>query len=254
MTRPPPTDLIVVACLSVATLSAAFLGLNMPVLRATLAAPLVFVLPGYALMKALLPDQPRRLAEQLLLSLGSSLAVAVLGGLILNLTPWGIRAESWAGLLCSVTLAACVVAAMRARAALSYPAEPMRLSLRPLQAMLVAVAVLLVFGTVWVARTPAPQQSTQTYSLLWAVPASDSGSDGVRLGVESGESDTSAFIVRVVEGTQQLEEFPIQLAPAQRWETELTLTGAVVVGLEVQLSKTETPDVVYRRVALRPAE
>ncbi|MDQ6673875.1 MAG: DUF1616 domain-containing protein, partial [Chloroflexota bacterium] len=96
MTRPAPTDLIVVVCLAVAALSAVVLGLGTLWVRASLAGPLVLVLPGYALVRALLPARPRRLAELLLLSLGSSLAIAVLGGLVLNLTPWGIRAESWA--------------------------------------------------------------------------------------------------------------------------------------------------------------
>ncbi|MDQ6670144.1 MAG: hypothetical protein M3069_05255, partial [Chloroflexota bacterium] len=152
------------------------------------------------------------------------------------------------------TLAASLMAAVRGAGARPDPGEPIRLHLRPLEALSIAVAALLVGGSLWLARTPAVQQVNQTYSLLWAVPAAGSGPQAIRVGVRSAESDTRAFIVRVVAGTEQLQEFPVQLAPAQVWETELTPTGVPVSNLEVQLSRADTPDVVYRRVALRTGD
>jgi hypothetical protein len=249
--RRAPIDLVVVVCLAAAMLVLAVVGVTVPGLSAALAGPLVFVLPGYALSKALFPERPRQAAELLLLSLGLSLAVAALGGLTLNLTPWGIQARSWAVLLCLVTLAASVVAATRGSRVLPEAVAPWRWFLTPLQSGMFAAAVLLVGGSLWVARTPAPQQPNQTYSVLWAVPASDAEPNVIRLGVDSGESETTAYLVRVVAGAQQLQEFPIQLAPAEIWETELALSGLTDGTLEVQLYKVSAPDVVYRRVALR---
>jgi uncharacterized membrane protein len=227
------------------------LGVSVPGLNAALAGPLVFVLPGYALSMALFPAGTWRHAEQLLLSLGLSLGVAALGGLVLNLTPWGIQGRSWAVLLCLITVEACLVAVIRRRRVPADSGESLRWRLTPVQGGLFAAAALLVAGSVWVARTPAPQQANQTYSVLWAVPVSDAQPKLIRLGVDNGESETTAYIVRVVAGAQQLEEFPIQLAPAEIWETELELTGLTDGTLEVQLYKASAPDVVYRQVALR---
>ena len=52
-------------------------------------------------------------AQSLVLSLGLSLAVLALGGLLLNYLPGGIRAVSWALLLVLVVLAGCRAAALR---------------------------------------------------------------------------------------------------------------------------------------------
>src|ERR1041385_5140733 len=78
------TDLVWVAV--VATL--AFVSRFLPVgdaVHSLLAGPAVLLLPGYALAAALLPRLPSSL-ERLLLGLGLSLALAVVGGLLLNLT------------------------------------------------------------------------------------------------------------------------------------------------------------------------
>jgi uncharacterized membrane protein len=66
------------------------------------AAPLVYVryvfgaifvlwLPGYTFMKALFPGKELDNIEQLALSVGMSLALVPLVGLLLNYSPWGIR-------------------------------------------------------------------------------------------------------------------------------------------------------------------
>lgn len=66
------------------------------------AAPLVYVryvfgaifvlwLPGYTFMKALFPGKELDIIEQLALSVGMSLALVPLVGLLLNYSPWGIR-------------------------------------------------------------------------------------------------------------------------------------------------------------------
>ncbi|GGP19017.1 hypothetical protein GCM10007981_01000 [Thermocladium modestius] len=63
-------------------------------LRYALGALLVLFLPGYSLVEALYPrgDELSPL-ERLALSIGLSLAVEPLLGLILNYTPWGIRLD-----------------------------------------------------------------------------------------------------------------------------------------------------------------
>jgi len=62
------------------------------IIRYVLGSAYVLFLPGYALIEALYPrDEDLTALERLALSLGLSLAVVPLIGLILNYTPWGIR-------------------------------------------------------------------------------------------------------------------------------------------------------------------
>ena len=60
-------------------------------LRIVLSLPFVLFCPGYSLLSALFPRQGSLGGiERVALSFGSSIAVALLIGLILNYTPWGI--------------------------------------------------------------------------------------------------------------------------------------------------------------------
>jgi len=97
------------------------------------AGPLVFVrsflgvifilfLPGFALIKALFPNKSRLnnpsvsmdKLEQVALSIGLSLALSPLVGLILNFTPWGIRLASVTFSLLALTIILGTVALFRA--------------------------------------------------------------------------------------------------------------------------------------------
>jgi len=51
----------------------------------------VLFLPGYSLIKALFSDRELDIIERVALSIGLSLALVPMAGLLLNYTPWGIR-------------------------------------------------------------------------------------------------------------------------------------------------------------------
>src|ERR1700732_5222678 len=76
---------------------------------------LVFVLfaPGYALVLAGWPSRRPHWPERLVLSLGLSLSLDALSGLLLNLSGPGLRPETWTALLATVTLVACLVGLAR---------------------------------------------------------------------------------------------------------------------------------------------
>jgi hypothetical protein len=59
--------------------------------RYTLGSIFVLFLPGYAFIKALFPTKELDNIERTALSIGMSLALVPITGLILNYTPWGIR-------------------------------------------------------------------------------------------------------------------------------------------------------------------
>jgi len=84
------------------------------VLRYILGSVFVLFLPGYATVEALYPGE-RDLSnlERLALSIGLSLAVVPLIGLLLNYTPWGIRLAPVAAAITVYTTALLFVAALR---------------------------------------------------------------------------------------------------------------------------------------------
>ncbi len=83
-------------------------------LRYVLGSIYVLYLPGYTLIEALYP-RPEELEplERLALSIGLSLALVPLVGLILNYTPWGIRLEPITISLAILTLILSTIAIYR---------------------------------------------------------------------------------------------------------------------------------------------
>lgn len=119
--------------------------------RVALGLPFVLLFPGYTLIAALYPRRgDLDGVERLALSLGLSLAVIPLIGLVLNYTPWGIHLTPIAvGLTLFVTV--CSLAAARARARLAAPERfeadirPVMRALRrfPWPAILISAAVVV---------------------------------------------------------------------------------------------------------------
>src|SRR3954454_24445758 len=133
--------LILAVVLGDAIAIALFVALGGGAVRVLVALPFALVLPGLALTLALFPAGALDGAERLLFSLGLSLAVTALGGLVLHLTPWGLRPASWALLLGAITLAAGVAAFLRRRGRprVEGPVQPRR-GLSGAQALCCALA------------------------------------------------------------------------------------------------------------------
>jgi uncharacterized membrane protein len=74
-------------------------------LRYVFGSVLVLFLPGYSLIEALYPKKELDDLTRLALSIGLSLALVSLAGLVLNYTPWGIRLFPVAVSLAGMTLA-----------------------------------------------------------------------------------------------------------------------------------------------------
>jgi uncharacterized membrane protein len=107
-------DLIAIWLAAIVLLVAILLIPNSPV-RVVLGLPFVLFFPGYVLIAALYPrSNDLDGIERVALSLGLSLAVVPLIGLVLNYTPWGIRLTP---ILVSLALfiAVCSAAAVRQR-------------------------------------------------------------------------------------------------------------------------------------------
>lgn len=83
------------------------------VLRYILGSLFVLFLPGFSLVKALFSKKELDNVERVALSLGLSLAVVPIIGLLLNYTPWGIRLTPISLVLLSYTVFLSFVAVIR---------------------------------------------------------------------------------------------------------------------------------------------
>lgn len=221
------------------------------VLRTLFALPLVLVLPGYLCTAAAFPRGGLGVVERLLLSLGMSLVLAVLGGLLLHLTPWGLGVLNWVVYFVTVILLAGGVTWWRRR---SMPAAVtarrfITISLR--QGLLLCTLVLILASAVAVARIGAEEQRVAHFTQFWLLPGGQDEVDQIHLGITNEELQPVRYRVEVsVTGIVVQEWSLIALDQGQRWQTTVTLPmprddSESVTAL---LYRLDAPDVVYRHV------
>ncbi|MGH2350824.1 MAG: DUF1616 domain-containing protein [Chloroflexota bacterium] len=255
-------DLAVVAVLTVVAVALSLAGIEHPA-RAVVAAPLVLILPGYALCAAALPIGWLGRVERLVYSLGMSLVLAALGAFVLNWTPWGVQTVSWALLLGATTLGASAIAFVRRwrhpsfpdaagrTAAIRWPTSSGRAALWSGASL--ALAALAVAGALSVARLGAAQQYRAGFTQLWILPVGEAQQPAVRLGINSRESGEVTYRLQVEAAGHVLREWPsIALHPGEQWEAVVSLSLEQVGAgpITAALYRTDTPGTAYRHVTI----
>ncbi|MHB8600294.1 MAG: DUF1616 domain-containing protein [Ktedonobacteraceae bacterium] len=238
------------------------------------ALPLTFILPGYTLTQGLTSkrsaDQTRDAdsfmplaglkkgrpvdgTDQLVLSLGLSLAVDVLVGFALNVFPPGLQAQSWAlSLGLFTTLFALLAVFLRRRHSVQVASTP-RLRITIYDGILVGLVILVATTAIWSAiiRPLEPQSS---FTQLWILPANQaSKSCAVSIGVQSFELTPLSYqVVVLVNGTQIGSWSSIALAPRKEWVQSVQVIPGLShsMSIEAQLYRVDKPDTVYRNVHL----
>ena len=253
-----------------------------PALRAVLGIYLVLVGPGLALTTALLPAQRLGTAEHVLAALAASIALAILGGLVLDATPWGLQPISWSVVLGGVTVAASLAALLRVRSAGDAEERGRRDACAPeaecgawgteddaasaeggalgssgrvpgLRLALPAAAIVLLGLALYVARIPPAAAGYQGYTTLWLAPNGEQAGarTGARIGVQSGEFDDTSYRLEVRVNGQVANVWPeLRLEPNQAWQAQLALpdAGRTAMEVEARLYRTDAPRIVYRQV------
>lgn len=223
-------------------------------LRAVFALPLVLVLPGYALLAAACARSHLGIAEQVLFSLGLSLATTAVGGALLNWSPWGLQTDSWALLLGVVTLGASAVALKRRSARPTLMLYRLRPLMHGRQAALVGLAALVLGSAIAMGWIGAARQQTPGFTQLWALPASAANQHhAIRLGVKNMEATTMTYEVDIVVNGKDVVKLPhVQAAPQHTWQTTVALPGDVPTGalVDVVLYRASAPGTAYRHVDL----
>ncbi len=276
-------DILVIIVITIVAVALAFVVPPDSVPGRILTLPLVLVLPGYALMASVFPRRSLGAVECLVFSLGLSLVIVVLGGLVLNWTPFGLRASSWSLLLGSITLGACAVALARRRGLRTCHAERTRsisalfrtchaermrsisalygllrikgVGLTFRQGLLLGMAVVIICGAIAISNIGAAQQPFPGFTQLWILPAGGANpKNAVRLGVSNMESTAMEYSLAVNVDGKVVKLWPsIDLKPSEKWEATLMLPQTAHIGavrVEVVLYRTNAPAMIYRHVVL----
>ena len=114
---------------------------------------------------------------------------------------------------------------------------------------------VVIVAAVRIARTPAPQQGLEGYTVLWLQPAGRTRPNEAHLGVTSKEFTTAAYRLQLRVNGQITHEWPvIKLDPGQTWEYQLTLLPEQVgeSAVEARLYHLDTAGQLYRHVAWWP--
>lgn len=202
---------------SVAAVVAALVAALVPweVIRLVAGLPLTLFLPGYAIVAVAFGSSELALPKRAMLSVGVSLTVLVLGALLLNVFPFGIRTASWAVLLAVVVIAACRGAALRRGPAGRQRRR--RTSFRPAwgSVALLAAAVVVAIAALALAQKPLPAKNAEGFTVLWMLPT-DSREKAVAIGVESNEQDPASYRLEVKLGeNSQSRSYRVRLDPGE---------------------------------------
>jgi uncharacterized membrane protein len=260
-------DLVVVSVLALIGAAMPFVATpGAPISMLTL--PIVLVLPGYALTSAIFAKRELEVPERLVFSLGLSLIVVIVGGLVLNLTASGLQPTSWAVLLCGITLGSCGIAMVRLRRQQgkgrhtlgSLGAGSRGFTFQ--QVVLLGLAVMILCGAVVISLNGAAQQPFRSFTQFWMVPAGAlspkeavrQGKDVVRIGMLDMEPTDMSYRIDVrVNGKEVQTWQSIRLNPGDVWERLLVLpqTGhSDTAKVEALLYRLDAPKKAYRYVEL----
>lgn len=304
-----PVDLAALALVALAAPAAALLLPDGSALRVALGLVFLLIAPGYALVAALFPERAREYdvrkgedgeetetvreglepLERAGLSLGLSIAVVPLLGLLLNATPWGIRLVPILIAVAAFTLVASAVALVR-RDRLAPAERPVFAiavdvaawrEMRPIDRALTVILALSVVAAAgalaYVLATPRPAERFTEFYILgpsgkaegYPTTMAPGGTAPLTVGVVNHEGEATSYerslvwIQGELTGDGENRTFAaraerpaitssLTLQDEETREENLTITAPEPAGtwkLELRLHKAGSPD-VYRRLHL----
>jgi uncharacterized membrane protein len=243
----------VILALTPVSVAIALLGWPTGVLRTLVMLPLALLAPGYVLSQALFPRRHTLDAiERVAITIGLSLVVAIAGGLLLNTTPWGLQAGTWAIWLALVTWGGSLAAIVRRQRLPIVEAPALRMP-APGPALTLGLAILVGAAALALAIAGSGEPRGEPFTQLWMVPEHDDVRPMVRLGLRNMEGIDTTYRMVLRLDDEIVREWPvITLPPGEAAESLLVLPAtAYNRDIRADLYLAQTPDVVYRRVHAR---
>ena len=236
------------------------LHLNTGLIGIAIGLILVFLAPGYIVSMALFPQSNWSATERVILTLGISLAISVLGGIILYPLKIPLLPENWAFFYGSIILSIGIIAIIRRsksyparRKTDRAPASHAHLMPRLWQMALFGLSALIFIGAMVLVQSVAKYYPNTEIVQLWLLPAENSPSPSIRLGVMVNESAPAEYSLWLQRGGYIVKTWPhIRLTPGERWETTVQVNPNMLgTGpLEAYLYRYDQPTIPYRHVLL----
>lgn len=215
---PSKRDLWVAFLWAAATVAAVALSDNV-FLRTLLGAPMVFLVSGHSILRAI-GVRTTSVLQHLAYAVGASFAAGIAGGFALNaadyLTPLGWAAWFWA-----VTAAAALVAAIR-RDTPDLPAWPARTRFRLWQGAAILLAMFVATGAYALAVSDEAAYREFKYTEFWLLQSISGESGRITVGIRSAETQPQNFDVEITLDGQPLAVLrSIAIAPGDTWTREV---------------------------------
>ncbi len=226
---------------------------NPSALRAVLVLPFVLFLPGFALTVILFEREYLGIPERLLLSVGLSVALIALVGLLLNWTPWGLQATTLgAALFLGLAAEVVVIILVRNPKWRDLISLPRNLNFTARQWALLSLAALVTITAIQVARSPTRQHGFEGYTTLWIQPSE--GPAVIYVGVNSEEFTTTKYQIKFKINGVVREGPTMELKPGESWDGILRLPSDQLTEkpITVYLYRLDHPAEVYRRALWWP--
>lgn len=251
-------------------LLALFLSILIPPLfplRWIAGALLVFIVPGYAWLAAVGGGSELTGLWRTILSIGASISLDIICGLLLNLTPWGLSTDAWLIALGLLALLGSVIEAARLlrlrpfqRPAATGPSllrAAMQAPVRHKALAVVAVILLVAAGVVANMSAGIPEATNEVVQ-FWMIPVSQQPASAspanvqerVTIGIHAigGVAPTHYLVVVKADGNTISATGPITMRPGSTWQSTLGLQLPPNTLVEADLYRTDTPDQVFRSV------
>jgi hypothetical protein len=223
------------------------------------ASLLVFLLPGASLLYAIdFRSESARGAERLFWSVLSSLAIAVIGGLILNVAG-GLTRRNWCILLGTVVLIMGIIAFARTlRYDGSTEPRPSRERSRVFSfrnVVLFGCSALFLAAALGLSQISTARTSREHFVQLWMLPRpfeAANAATSFEVGVRNLEAKQSDFLVTVSEPRQTLT-WTVELKQGESWSQTMSRPSGDQVDATVALASTPTRTLASVHLAAQPS-
>lgn len=248
------TSLMIVIGLTIFTAFFTYTSLGSPIFRTILVLPFVLFLPGYALLSAVSRRTPADGPEFVLLSVGLSIAIAVLCGVVLSWTTFGLQARSWSIALAAITVIASLVGLSRRREVLpNASSHSLSTGMDLVQQMMLGLAVVVAVAAFLIARQGLVQQPTEPFTQLWLLPPQKDAPTTVQFGINNQEQQTVTYRLQLINDPILIEQWSnIELEPGQKWESKIELPADLdpTIPVKARLYRQDAPGEVYRETLI----
>lgn len=251
-------DLFIVLIITLLTLIISISGIRsgnieyetLPLWAAPLGILMVLFVPGYVVVAAMLPKVGSE--KTLLLSLGLSVSISVVGGLVLNTMPWGLTLVTESLWLSTISFVG-ILFAWRWRRTHVHEFETGLPSLQKENVAIFGVAGLILLGSVSVAYISSEQKET-TFTQLWALPTvTADGKFEIQIGIRNEEKQFENFNLYIDIDGKRLEEWPtIPLEARGEWVTNVELSHIPDRPIQISLYRVKDLKNVYRWLRISP--